>query len=69
MIYADLVLDTGELVRVECLSKFEDDFWESIYNAIKLREMWSPSRFSGCKASLMGMGLERVNMARVVGTL
>jgi hypothetical protein len=25
--YADLMLDNGELIRIECPGKFEDEWW------------------------------------------
>lgn len=67
--YLDLVLDTGELVRIECPSKFEGDLHESIEHAMKRRDWWSPAQFDGCRAELLGLQLARVNMARVIGTL
>lgn len=69
MIFLDLVLDNGQLIRVECPEKFEDELWESINNAMKLGDTWSPARFDGCKAEMLGMRLDRVNMSRVVATL
>lgn len=67
--YIDLVLNTGELVRIECPNKHEDDLYESIENAMKRRDWWSPSRFDGCSATFMGLHIGRVNMAQVVGAL
>ena len=68
-VYADLMMDNGELVRIECPSKFEDDFHESISNCMKRKDMWSPSRFDGASAEYLGVGIDRVNMARVIGLL
>ena len=68
-VYVDLVLDTGELISVECPDKHVDAMYESLEHAMKRRDWWSPSRFDGCKAEFMGMGLDRVSMARVVGML
>lgn len=69
MIYLDLMLDTGEIVRIECPRRYEVDLHESIENALKRRDWWSPAQFDGCSATLMGVPLQRVWMGRVVGTL
>lgn len=69
MIFTDLVLDNGGLIRVECHQKFEDDFYDSLENEMKLGGWWSPSRFNGCVATYLGMRLNRVNMGRVVAML
>lgn len=68
-ICVDLVLDSGELVRIECPSRHEDQLHDSIEHTLKRRDWWAPGRFDGCSATFMGMRLDRVNMARVVGTL
>lgn len=68
-VYVDLVLDTGELIRVECPSKFEDEFFESLDHSMKIGECWSPARFDGCRAEFLGMAMDRVSMKRVVGML
>lgn len=68
-IFVDLVLDSGELVRIECPSKDEDDLHETLQNAMKRRDWWSPGQFMGCNATFLGLPMDRVNMARVVGTL
>lgn len=68
-VYTDLVLDTGELVRIECPNKHEDALHETLEHAMKRRDWWSPSRFEGCSATYLGMHIGRVNMARVVGVL
>jgi hypothetical protein len=69
MIYVDLVLDNGELIRIECPANYEDMLHDSINNAMKMRDWWSPAQFDGCAAKFMGMRLDRVNMARVIGML
>lgn len=69
MIFTDFVLDNGQLIRVECPQKYEDDFWDSVNNSMKLGDTWSPSQFNGCSATFLGQRLDRVNMARVIGTL
>ena len=69
-IFTDLVLDTGELISVECPGKYEDEFWDSIRMTMKRKDHWAPGRFDGCKASFMGLDhLQSINMARVVATL
>ena len=68
-IWIDLVLDNGELVRIECPSKFEDKLYDTINAAMKRRDWWSPTMFDGCNAEYIGLSLDRVNMARVIGTL
>lgn len=67
--WIDLVLDNGELVRIECPSKHEDQLHDSIANAMKRRDFWCPSQFDGCTAEFLGIQMVRVNMARVVGVL
>lgn len=67
--FADLVLDTGELVRIQCPAEFEDEFYDSLEHAMKRGDWWAPNRFNGCRAEFLGVGLDRVNMRRVVGML
>lgn len=68
-IWIDLVMDTGELVRIECPGKFEDECHAAIENAMKRKEWWSPQMFDGCSATFMGLLISRVNMARIVAAL
>lgn len=68
-VFLDLMLDNGELVRVECPTKHEDDLHESLEHAMKRGDWWSPKQFDGCRAEYMGTNLNRVAMRRVVGTL
>ncbi len=68
-VYLDLMLDNGELVRIECPGKFEDELLDTIEQSMKRRDWWSPNRFDGCSAEYMGLMLDRVNMGRVVGVL
>lgn len=68
-IFLDLMLDNGELVRVECPSTYEDELHESLEHAMKRGDWWVPSQFDGCRASYMGTNLGRVAMKRVVGTV
>lgn len=69
MIYLDLLMDNGELVRIECPDKYTDDFFESIENAIKRGDRWSTNQFDGCRAYYMGVLIERISMKRVMGEL
>lgn len=68
-VYVDLVLDNGELVRIECPSRFEDELYESIEHTLKRRCWWSTNQLDGCRAMYLGLSLDRVNMARVAGML
>ena len=67
--WVDLVLDTGELVRIECPSKFENEMHETLENAMKRGDWWAPGQFDGCRAEFLGQALDRVNMRRVIGVL
>lgn len=69
MTYADLVLDTGELVRIECPADVEDAFFESLEHAMKRGDWWSPGQFEGCRAEFLGISMHRISMRRVVGML
>lgn len=68
-VYADLVLDIGEIVRLECPTEHEDELYDSLEQAMKRGDWWSPNRFDGCTAEYLGMTLDRVSMKRVVGML
>lgn len=69
IIYVDLLMDNGELIRIECPGKHEDDLHESLGNCMKRRDWWAPGRFDGCNAEYLGLSLDRVNMTRVIGML
>ena len=69
MTFADLVLITGELVRIECPLKHEDQLYDSLDSCRKGGDWWSPNAFSGCSAEFMGLSLDRVDMSKVVGML
>lgn len=69
MIYVDLVLDTGALVRIEAPNKVEDDLHEAIDNARARGDTWSPAMFDGCTATFHGLRMGRIDMRRVVGML
>lgn len=67
--YVDLVTDTGELIRIECPDKYVDELYDSLENAMKRKDWWSPSRFDGCSATYMGLSISRVAMSKVIGML
>lgn len=67
--WIDLVLDNGELVRIELPQKLEDEVREDIDTALRRRDWWSISTIDGCSATFMGLRIDRVNMARVVAML
>lgn len=67
--YVDLVLETGEIVRVECPSKHEDEMHVTLENAMKRGDWWSPQQFDGCSATFLGLIITRVAMRRVVAIL
>ena len=69
MVYVDLMMDNGELTRIECPDKHEDELYGSLENSMKRRDWWSPGQFDKCTAEYMGIRLGRVNTARVVGML
>lgn len=69
MEYIDLVLDNGEIVRIEVPNKFEDQAYDTIENAMKRGDWWSPHQFDGCSAEYLGLSLRRINMKKVVGML
>lgn len=69
MAYMHLVLDTGELIRIEYQEKDTDDIYEIVENHMKLKDVWYVTRFELCSAKFMGMLVECVNMARVVAML
>ncbi|TVO70898.1 hypothetical protein FHP88_15705 [Sedimenticola selenatireducens] len=68
-IYIDLVMDNGELVRIECPQKHEDALHDSLEHCLKRRDWWSPNQFDKCTAEYMGLRMDRINMGRVVGEL
>lgn len=67
MTFLDLVLDNGNLVRIECKTRDEDEVRDTLENALRTGGWWSPARWDGCKAEYLGNRLDRVNMARVIG--
>lgn len=67
--YLDLITTNGQIIRIECPRKHEDELFDTIDNARKCNDWWSPAQFDGCTASFNGHRLERVNMGQVIGTL
>ena len=67
--YVDLLMDNGEITRIECPTKFYDDLYEAIDNAMKRKDWWSPDMFDGCRAEYMGVGITRIAVPRVIGIL
>ena len=65
----DLVLDNGELVRVEYPSDVMDDIWEEIENSTKTKNWFCPQNWEGCIATYLGHTLDRINMSKVIGIL
>jgi hypothetical protein len=65
----DLVLDNGEIVRIEGPTKYEDEMWQLVEDSMKRRDWMSANRYDGWSASYLGLSIQRVNMARVVATL
>lgn len=68
-VFFDLVMENGELVRLEVPRKFEDDCHGCLENQMKIRGWFSTARWKGCQATYMGMTLDRVNMGKVVALL
>jgi hypothetical protein len=69
LFFHDLILDSGKLIRIECPTDFEDQFYESIYYAIERGEVWATGQFDGCKAEYFGTIIDRINMKKIVGSL
>lgn len=65
----DLMLDNGEIVRIQVANRYLDECLESIENAMKRGDWWSSSRFDPCRMTYRGIFMDRVNMGRVVGML
>lgn len=69
VVFVDLVTDAGQLVRIECPKKFEDQLHDSLNNAMQRGDWFSCARFDGCSLEFMGLSLDRFFMPRVVGML
>lgn len=69
MEFIDIVLEGGELVRIECPGKYIDECYETLEHAMKIKDWWSPDRFDGCNAEYLGHSMDRINMGKAVGML
>lgn len=69
MIYIELLLLNGEIVRIECSRKFEDALYETIENTMKRGDWLCRARFDGCIFTYMGIHIDRVNMRQVAAML
>lgn len=67
--WIDLLLDNGEIVRVELPAKLETELREDMDNALRRRDWWSIQAADGCSATIMGISVSGVNMGRVVAML
>lgn len=67
--YIDLLLDNGELVRVEHDPEHTDEIHEAIENTMKREDWWGVATYEGTSATYRGIRIERVNMKRVVAML
>jgi hypothetical protein len=67
--FTDLLLDNGDIVRLEVPQKFDDEFAAAIENSMKRRDWFSTNQLDGCQATINGIYVERINMARVVAQL
>lgn len=68
MICVDLITESGQIFRIECPRKHEDNLHRSIENAMKRRDWWSPRQFEGC-TELHGLCISRINMGVIVAEL
>jgi len=68
-LYIDLLIDNGEIIRIEYKDKYMDEFTEHLDNCIKRKDRWSASTYEGTKAEYMGIRIESVNTSKVVGIL
>ena len=69
MVFVDLVLDTGDLVRIECPTEHEDELYDTLDNNMRRGACWSCMMFEGCNMEFLGQHMDRVSMKRVVGML
>jgi len=69
MVYVDLVTEKGEIVRIVCPEKFEDELYESLEHDMKRGDWWSPGYFDGCRAEYMGLAMDKIAMNKIVGML
>lgn len=69
MEYADLMLVSGGIVRIEIPGKWYDEVLEAIDNARFRRDWWAPGMHEGTRATYQGVLLARVDMSQVIGML
>lgn len=69
IVCVDLVTETGQIIRIECPAKFEDELYDSLDNERKRGGWWCPAQFDGCTCTLHGMLMSRIDMQKVIGTL
>jgi hypothetical protein len=67
--FIDLLLDNGDIARLEVPAKYEDDCVESIENTMKRRDWFSTGQYDGCSATINGVYVTHINMARVIAKL
>lgn len=67
--FYDLLLDNGEIVRIEYPTKYTDDVFETLRNAMRRKDTWSVEQFDGASMSYMGLPIRNLNTVRVVGEL
>lgn len=67
--YEDLLMDNGELVRIEYRDKYQDEFLDYLDNCIKRGDQLCVSVYDGTRAEYMGIQIERVNLKRMIARL
>lgn len=67
--YIDLLLDNGDIARIECLLNEEDEARESIDNAIRSGDMWSSGVIDHCTMKINGVHVSRLSTRRILGVL
>lgn len=65
----DLLLDNGELVRIEYPTEHQDGFEELVGNCIKRKDSLSMQTFAGCNAEYLGISISTIITSRIVGIL
>lgn len=68
MQFEDLVLDNGQLVRLEIPTKHYDETLDDIDNARARGDWWSPI-YEGVTATYLGHRVGRLDMKRVMGMM
>lgn len=67
--YVDLVLDNGELMRIECPAKHADEVLDTVNNQMRMQGLFCAGMLEGCRIEYLGHRIDKVNMVRVVGVL